>query len=103
MLDFSFIASYATLLAALAIWTGDRLAASSWVWAGAVGTAVAWAQWVAASSDIVENVALLMLLSGMRLQALVTVAFVGAITKLALVGVGLVWAGLGGGLGLLRS
>lgn len=103
ILDFSFLASYAVLLAVLALWSGARLAvgrSEGWLVAGAV---VGWIQIGAGALDAGENIGLLLMLGGSISDGLAALVRVVALVKFGLVAFGLVWAAIGLAVGLGRK
>jgi hypothetical protein len=93
LLDFVFPPTYAWFQTLACLAASDALAARGHKRLAAAGPAVAWAQPAAAGFDYVENVSLLLVLSG-RETPFASVARRAALTKFALITVGLGYLGL---------
>ena len=88
ILDYSFLVSYTVLLVTLSVRAGSHLGGPGWV---RTGDTVGWSQWVAGGLDAIENVALLLLITGVFSDLLAQAARVTAIGKFALIAVGVMW------------
>lgn len=97
-LDFIFLIVYAIFISLACVQVGKALQDRSSLLA-TVGGALAWAQFLAAIFDIVENLALIALLRNSERLWLPTVARASAIIKFSIVSAGLIY--IGGGLLLI--
>ena len=88
--DFAFIPFYATTLALVCLWAPGPIAARGWPLSG-LGRPLAWAQWIAGSLDLLENVGLLRLLDGGIRDPLPTLVAACASLKFLLVVLGLAY------------
>ncbi len=86
ILDFSFLISYSALLTVLAVRAGRDLGRAE-----RLGWGVGWGMWAAGGLDAVENVALLLMLAGSVTDLIAGTAKVLAVSKFALIGLGLAW------------
>lgn len=93
-LDFLFLALYSSLIALACLWAGQRAGFASAL--GKIAGPLAWAQWLAASLDAVENVALAIMFDRIHAsEPLRSIAFVAAALKFGLVALGLGYSALG--------
>jgi hypothetical protein len=93
-LDFLFLVAYAASIALACGLAAEALAARG-SRLGRWGHRIAWAQWVAAACDVVENLILMLLLRGFSATGLAETARACAAVKFTLVGIGLVYAASG--------
>lgn len=98
-LDFLFLILYSATIGLACIWSGEVLAARKWSLAF-LGTPLAWGQWFAALLDIIENIALMIVLltyiqAGHVHELIPRVAQICAGLKFALVFLGLSYSFLG--------
>lgn len=84
-LDYLFMCMYATLISVVCLWSGRILAANHRLFA-AWGRKLAWAVWVAALFDAIENVALLLQLFASNIDPLPLLAALCATVKFTLIG-----------------
>jgi len=101
-LDFLFLVAYSSLLA-LGCMLILRTVLKRNKLLVLVGVYLAWGQFVAALLDSVENVSLIRVLVGSRLEAWPVLAHWCAIPKFAIVAVGIVYILLGGLIGLISG
>jgi hypothetical protein len=94
-LDFLFLVVYSNTISLACIWAANVLQAYSLPLA-TVGIWLAWGQWVAALLDIVENIALMIILFGSVTSTLAQLAKWCAISKFGLIILGLLYAAVGG-------
>jgi hypothetical protein len=94
-LDFLFLVVYSTTISLACIWAANVLQAYSLPLA-TVGIWLAWGQWVAALLDIVENIALTIILFSSVRATLPQLAKWCAISKFGLIILGLLYAAVGG-------
>ena len=92
-LDFLFIAAYASCIGLGCVLVARRLAQSALV--ASVGIVLAWAIWLAALLDCIENYALINLLLGSQQTSFAALAQWCAIPKFAIVGLGIAYVLLG--------
>ncbi len=100
-LDYLFMVAYACALGLGCVLVARRLGR----WSGglaALGAVLSWGQWLAALLDGLENYALIRLLLGSERALWPALAYGCALTKFLLVGVGILFIGMGGILSLLR-
>jgi len=100
-LDYLFMVSYACALGLGCVLVARRLGRWSRGLA-ALGVVLSWGQWLAALLDATENYALIRLLLGAERALWPALAWGCALTKFLLVGMGILFIGLGGVLSLLR-
>jgi len=102
-LDYLYLLLYSTTLASGALLVGRRLVDARPKFA-ALATPIAWMQTIAAISDAIENVPMiLMLRSGMADPTGASISRIAAIIKFALVAIGLLYVLLGAALAALSS
>ncbi|MBD1927492.1 hypothetical protein H6F74_14750 [Trichocoleus sp. FACHB-90] len=94
-LDFLFLVVYSTTIGLACVWLANVLQAYSLPLA-TVGIWLAWGQWVAALLDMVENIALTIILVGSVRATLPQLAKWSAIFKFGLIILGLLYAAVGG-------
>ena len=97
--DYVFMLAYSTTIGLACVMAAGALRSRDWPLAG-VGAGLAWGQWLAASLDAVENIALTAMLFGAVASPWPQVAYWCALVKFALVFLGLVYAFYGGVVGL---
>ena len=93
--DYVFMLAYSTAIALGCVMAASVLGSRGWPLAG-IGAGLAWAQWLAAGFDAVENFALTAMLFGGVAAPLPQVAYWCAVLKFGLVFLGLVYAFYGG-------
>ncbi len=89
-LDFLFIPIYSSAVAVACIWSARRLRSQGWPLARA-GIPAAWSQWLAGLFDVVENIALVILLFGRVSSPWPRIAWICALTKFTLLFAGLTY------------
>lgn len=94
-LDFLYLVVYSTTIGVACIWAANVLQAHGLPLAS-VGILLAWGQWLAALLDVVENIALAIILFGSVTDPWPQIAKWCAIPKFGLVLLGLLYAGVGG-------
>jgi hypothetical protein len=94
-LDFAWIPCYSTTLSIACAWAFEQIASRGWDALARCGIPLAWAQWLAGALDVVENVALLIVLKGRVTWFSTRSAQLAAILKFALGLVGLAYSALG--------
>jgi hypothetical protein len=92
-LDFLFIALYSTTIALACVWATLKGQERGWP-VTFIGIPLAWGQWVAAILDVVENIALIVLLFGSKLAALPVLAKIAAIPKFVLIALGILYGAI---------
>ncbi len=92
-LDFLFIALYSTTIALACVWATLKGQERKWT-VIFIGIPLAWGQWVAAILDVIENIALIILLFGSKLAALPILAKIAAISKFGLILLGILYSAI---------
>lgn len=93
-LDYLFLIAYAATIALACGMAAEALTARG-SRLGPWGLRLSWAQWIAAACDMVENLALILLLRGASAPGLAETAWGCAAVKFSLVGIGLAYAAAG--------
>ena len=93
-LDFLFLVAYSTTISLACGWAAGMIGTLGWPLASA-GVPLAWAQWLAASLDAIENVALVTILFGTVSEPWPQIARWCAAVKFGLIPIGLAYAALG--------
>jgi hypothetical protein len=92
--DFLFIVAYPAAIGLGCVWVARALAQRI-AFLAAIGVVLAWAQWLAALLDCVENYALIQILLGAQQEVLPVIAAWCAVPKFAIVGVGIAYVLVG--------
>ena len=100
-LDFSFLVIYSTTITLVCLWAGRVIRAASWPLAG-LGLPLAWGQWLAAALDLLENIALVVVLFAGVNSPWTQLAAICAVPKFALIVLGLGYGILGAGAWIAR-
>lgn len=93
--DYLFMVAYSTTIGLACVIAAGALRSRRWPLA-AVGAGLAWAQWLAAGFDALENIALTAMMFGAVANPWPQVAYWCAVTKFALIFLGLAYALFGG-------
>lgn len=99
-LDFLFMPVYSSALALACLWAGEVLRQHRWPLAD-LGAPLAWGQWLAVFFDMVENIALFLLLLGQVVAPWPAVARMAALIKFGLIFIGMVYGLLGWAVGMV--
>lgn len=100
LVDVLFILAYSTTFALLCAGAAEAVRARGWTVLATIGALLAWGQWLAGSLDIVENVALWRTLDEGGQGAGPQIALSMASLKFGLIGLGLLYGGIGALFGL---
>jgi hypothetical protein len=90
-LDYLFLIVYSTAIGLACVWSADVLRAKSWPLIG-IGVPLAWALWMAALCDAVENFALMIVLLGNVVSPWPEIAAVCAFVKFILIFLGITYS-----------
>jgi len=93
-LDFLFPATYSTMLTLACLMASSTLAGAGWPLAR-LGRPLAWAQWIAALFDYIENISLVVLIFGPVAAPWPQIAAVCALIKFALLTIGIAYGFFG--------
>ncbi len=99
-LDFLFIAAYASCIGLGCVLVARNLARQS-TRVASIGSVLAWALWLAALLDCIENYALIQLLLGSQQAAFAAIAQMCAVPKFLIVGLGIAYVLLGAGAAMI--